>query len=113
MPGSRNDLESLLGSRVVSFAYPFGFKSDAVVESARGAFDLAVGIDPDEPGLNYMFTDPLQLQRTMVQTNDSVIDIECRVRWGYSPIQRLRAQLRLRTHLKHAVRALFGKGADS
>jgi peptidoglycan/xylan/chitin deacetylase (PgdA/CDA1 family)/glycosyltransferase involved in cell wall biosynthesis len=98
--GSKADLEELLGKPVGAFAYPFGFHNEEVVKCARGAFDLAFGIHPDEPGINILDTDPCLLRRTMVQTRDSVIDVICRMRWGRSPIQRLRALVRLRSRLR-------------
>jgi peptidoglycan/xylan/chitin deacetylase (PgdA/CDA1 family) len=98
--GSKADLEELLGKPVEAFAYPFGFHNEEVVKCARGAFDLAFGIHPDERGINILDTDPCLLRRTMVQTRDSVIDVICRVRFGYSPIQRFRAFVRLRSRLK-------------
>ena len=68
--GSGTDIENLLGARVVSFAYPFGFYTEEVVECVRGAFNLAFGISPQNPGINYLVTDPHLLQRTMVQPGD-------------------------------------------
>lgn len=105
--GSKKDLEDLLGRHVGSFAYPFGFHTEGVVKCVRGAFDMAFDIDPQYPGLNYLVTDPHLLQRTMVQPGDSVIDVVCRTRWGHSPLQSLRAKLRLRSRFKHAARAVF------
>jgi GT2 family glycosyltransferase/peptidoglycan/xylan/chitin deacetylase (PgdA/CDA1 family) len=106
--GSKKDLESILGSPVVSFAYPFGFHNPEAVHSVRANFDLAFGVDSESPALNYLVTDPHLLERTMVQPNDSVLDIECRARWGYSPIQRLRTRLRLRSRARNALRFVAG-----
>jgi peptidoglycan/xylan/chitin deacetylase (PgdA/CDA1 family) len=111
--GSKSELEKLVGVPVVSFAYPFGFRTAEVVECVRGVFDLAFGIDPDDPGICYLSTDPHILPRTMIQPTDSVLDIECRVRWGYSPVHRLRTRLRLRSRLKHVAQTVFGSVADS
>jgi peptidoglycan/xylan/chitin deacetylase (PgdA/CDA1 family) len=110
--GSKSDLEHLLGRRVVSFAYPFGFHNPRVVERARCAFDLAFGITPHERGINHLLTDPLLLQRSMVQTTDSVLDVASRVAWGYSPIQSLRTRLRLRTRTKRLFHTIFGGSSD-
>jgi peptidoglycan/xylan/chitin deacetylase (PgdA/CDA1 family) len=106
--GSKDDLTSLLGSPVVSFAYPYGFYNQAVVDCARGAFDVAFIADDNREGLNYLATDPYLLLRTMVQTNDSWLDLECRARWGYNAFLNLRARLHLRTRLKHGVSFVFG-----
>jgi glycosyltransferase involved in cell wall biosynthesis/peptidoglycan/xylan/chitin deacetylase (PgdA/CDA1 family) len=107
--GSRDDLAELLGSRVASFAYPYGFQNQAVGECVRGAFDLAFLADDQTKSLNHLLTDPYLLQRTMIQPGDSLLDLECRIRWGHSPIQELRARLRLRTRLKRALRIVLGK----
>jgi peptidoglycan/xylan/chitin deacetylase (PgdA/CDA1 family)/glycosyltransferase involved in cell wall biosynthesis len=101
--GSGKDLESLLGSPVASFAYPYGFHNPAVVDSVRNAFDLAFIVDPKTEGLNSLGTDTHLLMRTLVPATDSVADIEYRARRGYSPIERLRARLRLRSRFKRAV----------
>lgn len=108
--GSGSDLADLLGSRVVSFAYPYGFHNRAVDNCVRGAFDLAFLADDKAEGLNYLLTDPFQMRRTMVQPNDSLLDLELRARWGRNPILEFRAKLRLRTRLKSALRFIFGRG---
>ncbi len=101
--GSGKDLESLLGSPIASFAYPYGFHNPAVVDCVRGAFDLAFIVDLEIEGLNSLGTDPHLLMRTLVPATDSVADTEYRARRGYSPIERLRARLRLRSRFKRAV----------
>ena len=101
--GSKRDLEQLLGHRVVSFAYPFGFHNTSVVECVSSIFDLAFGISPNERGINHLLTDPCLLQRTMVQTNDSALDVAHRAAWGCSPIQSLRARLRLRSRAQQIL----------
>jgi len=111
--GGKNDLERVLKSRVVSFAYPFGFHSEKVVEAVRNSFDSAFDIDPRKRGMNHLLTDRYLLQRTMVQPDDLVMDVACRAMMGYSPIEGLRARLRVRTRLKHAARAVFGESPDS
>jgi peptidoglycan/xylan/chitin deacetylase (PgdA/CDA1 family) len=111
--GSRDDLADLLGSRVVSFAYPYGFYNQAVVDCVRGAFDLAFVADDKREGLNHLLIDPYLLLRTMVQTNDSLLDLECRARWGYNPLLNLRARLRLRSRLKRVARSILGGNRPS
>jgi len=111
--GSKTDLENLLGEHVGSFAYPFGFHNKRVVDCVRAAFDLAFDINPENPGINSLATDPHLIARTMVQPGDLTIDAECRVCWGHSPLQRLRAWLRVRSRFKHAVHAVFGGAAHS
>lgn len=106
--GSCKDLESILGFRPLSFAYPYGFHNQIVDDCVRTAFDLAFIADDDNEGLNYLQTDPHLLLRTMVQTNDSLLALECRSRWGHYPFldlrNRIRARIALRTRLKRAAR---------
>jgi hypothetical protein len=47
--------------------------------------------------------DPYLLARTLVPATDSVLDIGFRARQGYSPIERLRARLRVRSRFKKAM----------
>ena len=107
--GSRNDLAAILGSPVVSFAYPYGFHNQAVDDCVRKAFELAFMADDQNEGLNYLLTDPIYMRRTMVQTGDSVADVACRARWGRNPLMDLRARLILRTRLRRAARFLLGR----
>ena len=83
--GSGKDLAHVLGSQVVSFAYPFGFHNQAVDDCVRGAFDLAFIADDWEEGMNDLQTDPHLLRRTMVQTDDSLLALEFRARFGHYP----------------------------
>jgi glycosyltransferase involved in cell wall biosynthesis/peptidoglycan/xylan/chitin deacetylase (PgdA/CDA1 family) len=102
LSGSKKDLESVLGSPVISFAYPYGELSEAATEYARGEFSLAF---TTERGLNYLRTDPHLLRRINVSPNDSLIDIECHTHWGeLQHISRLRARLKVRSRFKKAVR---------
>ncbi len=107
--GSGSDLAGLLGLRVTSFAYPYGFHNQTVDDCVRGAFDLAFLADDKAEGLNYLLTDPIQMRRTMVQPNDSLLDLQLRARWGCNPILEFRAKLRLRTRLKSAIRFVSGR----
>jgi peptidoglycan/xylan/chitin deacetylase (PgdA/CDA1 family) len=106
--GSGSDLASLLGSRVVSFAYPYGFYNQGALDCVQGAFDLAFIADDLNEGLNHLLTDPHLLRRTMVQTNDSLLTLEFRARWGRNPFGNLRIRIGLRTRLKRAARMVFG-----
>jgi peptidoglycan/xylan/chitin deacetylase (PgdA/CDA1 family) len=105
--GSGKDLESILGTPVVSFAYPYGAHNQAVDDCARRAYPLAFIADDDNEGLNHLLTDPHLMLRTMVQPDDSLLELECRARWGYNPFLNLRARLGLRTRLKRAARGVF------
>jgi glycosyltransferase involved in cell wall biosynthesis/peptidoglycan/xylan/chitin deacetylase (PgdA/CDA1 family) len=106
--GSKNDLASVLGAPVVSFAYPYGELSEAVSEAVRAEFDLAFTV---ERGLNYLRTDPHLLRRINISPNDSLIDIECHTHWAeLQHLSQLRARLKVRSRLKRAARfALRGQ----
>jgi peptidoglycan/xylan/chitin deacetylase (PgdA/CDA1 family) len=100
--GSKSDLANVLGSPVVSFAYPYGELSKAVSDCARGEFDLAF---TTEKGLNYLRTDPHLLKRIDIGPNDSLFDIECHTHWReLQHLGGLRARLKVRTRLKSAAR---------
>jgi len=88
--GSKGELESCLGSPVISFAYPPGLQNLAVYDRVRRAYDLAFVTDGKNEGLNHLQTDPHLLSRIEVQSTDSVVALECRVRWGYNPFHKLR-----------------------
>jgi glycosyltransferase involved in cell wall biosynthesis/peptidoglycan/xylan/chitin deacetylase (PgdA/CDA1 family) len=87
---SKRELESCLGSSVTSFAYPHGLQNRAVYDRVRRAYDLAFIVDCQNKGLNHLQTDPHLLSRIEVQSTDSVVALECRARWGYSPFHKLR-----------------------
>jgi len=108
--GSGKDLEAILGSRVVSFAYPYGFHNPAVDDCVRKAYDLAFIADDNNEGMNHLLTDPHLLLRTMVQTDDSLFALECRAQLGRNPFLNLRARIGLRSRLKRAARRVFGRG---
>lgn len=107
--GSVEDLEKLLGEPVVSFAYPFGYKTAPVEECVRKTCDVAFGIDPSEYGINHLLTDRHLLQRAMIHPEYTVIDIESCVRRGYSVLDPWRVKLRVRTRLKRLRRAVTGR----
>lgn len=88
--GSGDDLRALLQREVTTFAYPYG-SLDARVRAAAGrCFDVAYGV---EEGVNGPAADPLAVRRTMVQANDTLIDLELRLRIGRSPVHRARVRL--------------------
>ena len=102
--GSAKDLEYILGVRPRTFAYPYGLYNHVVEECVRESFDMAFLGDGAE-SLNNLSTDPFKMRRIVVKTSDSALDVECRVRWGFNPLERLRARLRLRSRL----RSLWGR----
>jgi peptidoglycan/xylan/chitin deacetylase (PgdA/CDA1 family) len=109
--GGRDELADLLGSPVTSFAYPYGAYNQTVNTCARGTYSLTFRADERTPGINYLCTDPHDLQRTMIHPKDSLADLECRLRWGHSPILEMRERLRLRSRLKRLACALLGRKA--
>ncbi len=88
--GSAQDLSEILGTRVVSFAYPFGHFNAAVRGVARKAFSLAFTVND---GMNTVGTDPYLLRRTMIESCDTLADFVCRIRLGYQPIRYLVSRL--------------------
>jgi peptidoglycan/xylan/chitin deacetylase (PgdA/CDA1 family) len=104
--GSAEDLSAILGTRVTSFAYPYGFWNEEVLASVRESFDLAFTC---EEGLNDIETDPYRLHRTMVQRGDLLLDLACRVRRGWSPLTVLRSRLRIRSRFRKAANYLRGR----
>jgi peptidoglycan/xylan/chitin deacetylase (PgdA/CDA1 family) len=107
--GSRDELANLLKSPVASFAYPFGSYNQTVEECACGAYRLIFRADETTPGINYLSTDPHDLQRTMVHPQDGLTDLEGRIRWGYSPLQQMRERVRLRSRLRRLADWVSGR----
>lgn len=87
LEGSAQELASLLGTPVQSFAYPYGYYSEPVKRSVEKVFSLAFTCDE---GLNVLGTDPHLLRRTMVRPNDTLIDLGFYVTRGSTPLNRLR-----------------------
>lgn len=103
--GSKADLAALLGSSVVSFAYPYGKYNDAVRDVVGGEFDLAFSVNE---GMNYLRSDPHLLRRTYVGPDDSLIDFGHIVRRG-ERVKSLRVKLALRTRLRRAAALIVGR----
>ena len=94
----KKELSSLIGSDVISFAYPFGENDDDVRSAVREHYDLGFSI---EEGINYLQTDPYRLRRTYIGPEHSIIEFALLVRWGdLSRINQWRAKLQVRTRLK-------------
>lgn len=103
--GSKQDLENIAGcSSVTSFAYPYGYYNDVVRDCIQGAFALAFSTDE---GLNDLGTDPLVQHRVVMLPNDSLFTLACRLRWGFNPIHRLRARVRLRSRLRRMIKIMM------
>ena len=100
--GSKDDLSSLLGMPVTSFAYPYGALNDSVYELVRDHFDLAFTI---QEGMNYVHSNPHRLRRAFVSPSASLIQFAVNVRYGGGMKwwRDLRSKVRIRTRLKRAI----------
>ena len=94
--GSGSDLALVLGEFPRSFAYPFGDYDAAVHSLVEKSFDLAF---TNDGGVNGLGTPPHMLRRTTVLPGDLLLDLALRVKFGWTPFERLRAGVRLRTPL--------------
>jgi peptidoglycan/xylan/chitin deacetylase (PgdA/CDA1 family)/glycosyltransferase involved in cell wall biosynthesis len=101
--GSSQDLEAVVRTRIVSFAYPYGSYNESVTQRTHSSFDLAFTC---EEGLNYLRTDTCLLRRNTVQPGDLLIDFACRVWFGWSPVTAIRSRLRIRSRFKRFITAL-------
>ena len=114
--GSAADVEQLLGSRAVSFAYPYGLHNQQVDDCVRNEFELAFIADDDDEGMNTLQTDPHLLLRTMVQRDDSAFAVKWRARHGRYPFfdfwGRLRVRLALRTRLRRGIESIAARGGS-
>jgi glycosyltransferase involved in cell wall biosynthesis/peptidoglycan/xylan/chitin deacetylase (PgdA/CDA1 family) len=98
--GSSEDLSDLLGAPVSTFAYPFGRYNAEVVEAVRRVFDLAFTTDE---GVNDLGSDRYRQCRTMALPSDIAVDLAARLKWGWSPLYRVRARLRVRSRMRALV----------
>ena len=64
MVSSKNSLAELVGKPVTSFAYPYGYYNNSVLESAGETFSLAFTCDA---GLNDLRTDLNRLKRAEME----------------------------------------------
>jgi peptidoglycan/xylan/chitin deacetylase (PgdA/CDA1 family)/glycosyltransferase involved in cell wall biosynthesis len=68
--GSRSDVEHVVGTPPLAFAYPFGESNPEVRQIARNAgFEVACGV---KPGHNWPATDSFDLRRIEVRGTDSL-----------------------------------------
>lgn len=109
--GGRDELAGILRSPVISFAYPYGSYNQTVNNCARRAYRLTFRADETTPGINFLCTDPHNLQRTMIHPRGGLADLECRIRWGHSPLQEMRNRLRLRSRFQRLVCAILDRPA--
>jgi peptidoglycan/xylan/chitin deacetylase (PgdA/CDA1 family)/glycosyltransferase involved in cell wall biosynthesis len=94
----KEDLSKLLGTEVVSFAYPFGEHDADARRIAREHYDIVFSTDE---GINYLQTDLSRLRRTYIGPNHSIFEFALLVRWGdLSKINKWRAKFQVRTRLK-------------
>lgn len=85
--GSREDLKNLLGSPPSSFAYPYGRVDPRVRSRVAVAFELAFVVQTGR-GVNTLLTDPHIQLRSLVEPDDSALDVLVRTRFGV-PVREL------------------------
>jgi peptidoglycan/xylan/chitin deacetylase (PgdA/CDA1 family) len=105
--GSKDDLESIAGARVSSFAYPYGIYNEAVQHCVKSAFDLAFTC---EDGLSRVASDPFLVPRIEIRPRWLGMNFALQVRLGYDPIHRLRHRVALQSRIRRAV---FGIASES
>jgi len=103
--GSGRDLAKMLEKFPLSFAFPFGAYNNIVHKCVKKSYQLAFTSDE---GLNGLATQPHALRRTMIQPGYSVLDFALRVKFGWDPIERLRARVRPRGWLRGTRRVHKG-----
>lgn len=99
--GSQSDLERITGLPVNTFAYPYGPYNAAAAACVERHFDL--GFTTDE-GVNTLGTGRALLRRVTVFDWDTLFEFGLMLRWGWSPIRKLRGRLRIRTRLSGMLR---------
>jgi len=99
--GSKKDLAAILDSEVDSFAYPYGFKNEAVRNVVRQHFAIALTTDE---GINDIRDEPHMIRRAYVSPNDPTLGIAWIVRWGtLLYFHDWRVRIRLRTRIRRAL----------
>ncbi len=101
--GGKKDLESIVGSPVVSFAYPYGRHNQTVRACVQDRFKMAFTV---EEGLNDLGTDQFLLRRMSVDEETSLFELGLRVRYGRAPFRRIRCYWKLAR--KRSGLQLFG-----
>jgi peptidoglycan/xylan/chitin deacetylase (PgdA/CDA1 family)/glycosyltransferase involved in cell wall biosynthesis len=105
--GSKDDLSALVGSPVISFAYPYGAYNESIRELAQREFDLVFGVDE---GLNYLRSDPHHLRRIHIGPTDSFFEFALCVRLGeIKKFRALRKKLAVRTRLRRTLGHITGR----
>jgi glycosyltransferase involved in cell wall biosynthesis/peptidoglycan/xylan/chitin deacetylase (PgdA/CDA1 family) len=92
LKGSRDHLRELLGTPVMSVAYPYGYLDDSVAEHTREYFDAAFTCDA---GLNDLTTDLMHLKRATIVPRYTWLDVRLCVCFGFNPFLLGRIQLGL------------------
>ena len=104
--GSRDDLASLLGKPVLSFAYPFGAYNEPVCDLVRNHFSSAFTV---REGMNVSDRDPFLLSRAVVGPSTSRLEFAVNVRFGGGTKwwRDLRVRVALRTRLRRALKRFY------
>jgi len=89
---SRDELQTLTGLPVLSFAYPFGFWNESVVNVMRGTYHAVLST---EQGFNTLTTDPHLLRRVSISAIDGIMSLKFQLitgkRLGYFLPERLKS----------------------
>jgi peptidoglycan/xylan/chitin deacetylase (PgdA/CDA1 family) len=101
--GSRSDLEQIIGSQVISFAYPYGLHNASAAACVQQHLDL--GFTTDE-GVNTLRTNRSLLRRVAVFDWDTLLELELMLRLGWNPVRRLRSRFRIRSRLSRLLRRM-------
>jgi peptidoglycan/xylan/chitin deacetylase (PgdA/CDA1 family) len=105
--GSKDDLESITGARISSFAYPYGMYNEEVRRCVKSAFDLAFTC---EDGMSRLASDPFLIPRIEIRPSWFTMNFALQVKLGYDPVRRLRHRVALRSRIRKAV---FGVAIQS
>lgn len=90
--GSRKDLQNLLGTEVLSFAYPYGDGADSNVVRDKLMRTCLMGMTVWD-GPNSVETNPYEMRRVIILPRDSTKDFE----------RKLRFQKTLATHVREHI----------
>ncbi|HVA82504.1 MAG TPA: glycosyltransferase [Candidatus Binataceae bacterium] len=101
--GSRDDLRDLLGTEVVSFAYPYGDGVDSSLIREHLSSTYRLGLTTWD-GLNQIETNPYELRRVMILPGDSLADFACKLGSGKS------LPTMMREHLSGPIRTVARLG---
>lgn len=104
--GSRMELERLLDTPVICFAYPYGHYGPRASRLVAESYGLAFTV---ELGINQLSTAPELLRRIPVAPTHTLFDLAWSVRFGKAPLARLRMALKIRTRARLLGARVLGR----